>query len=150
MPPATYAANLERILDALLDRLPPDRIVTVTIPDYTVTPAGADYGDPRRQHDAIVAANATMTRLAANAGIACVDIVRSLAARRGTIGRSSRPTGSTRAARSTPPGWSASHPSSPASSPVETMTHPLGLNAMLAIRFSTMVRSVAVGFSRVA
>ena len=74
VPPATYAANLERILDALLDRLPPDRIVTVTIPDYTVTPAGADYGDPRRQHDAIVAANATMTRLATNAGIACVDI----------------------------------------------------------------------------
>ena len=74
VPPATYAANLERILGALLDRLPTDRIVTITIPDYTVTPAGGDYGDPRRQHDAIVAANATMTRLAANAGIACVDI----------------------------------------------------------------------------
>ena len=74
VPPATYAANLERILAVLLDRLPPDRIVTITIPDYTVTPAGGDYGDPRRQHDAIVAANATMTRLAANAGIAFVDI----------------------------------------------------------------------------
>ena len=74
VPPATYAANFERILAALLARLPKDRIVTVTIPDYTVTPAGGDYGDPRRQHDAIVAANATMTRLAANAGIACVDI----------------------------------------------------------------------------
>ncbi len=72
--PATYEANLERIIATLLDRLAPDRIVTVTIPDYTVTPAGADYGDPRRQHDAIVAANATMARLATDAGIACVDI----------------------------------------------------------------------------
>ena len=25
--------------------------MTVAIPDYTVTPAGADYGDPRQQHD---------------------------------------------------------------------------------------------------
>ena len=44
-------ANVATILDALLDRLPADRIVTVAIPDYTVTPAGADYGDPRQQHD---------------------------------------------------------------------------------------------------
>ena len=48
--------------------------MTVAIPDYTVTPAGSDYGDPRRQHDAIVAANATMARLAAERGIAFVDI----------------------------------------------------------------------------
>ena len=50
-----------------------DRIVSVAIPDYTVTPAGPDYGDPRQQHDGIVAANATMARLAAERGIAFVD-----------------------------------------------------------------------------
>ncbi len=72
---ATSTANVERILDALLARLRPDRIVTVAIPDYTVTPAGADYGDPREQHDAIVAANATMARLAQARAIAWVDIV---------------------------------------------------------------------------
>ena len=55
-------------------RLPPNRVVTVAIPDYTVTPAGADYGDPRRQHDGIVTANAAMARLAAKRGIASVDI----------------------------------------------------------------------------
>ena len=33
----------------LLARLPPDRIVTVATPDYTVTPQGADYGDPATQ-----------------------------------------------------------------------------------------------------
>ena len=71
--PATYESNVVAILDGLLARLPADRIVTVAIPDYTVTPAGADYGDPRRKHDAIVAANATMARLAAERGIAFVD-----------------------------------------------------------------------------
>jgi hypothetical protein len=54
--------------------VPANRIVTVATPDYTVSPAGSDYGDPRQQHDAIVAANATMSRLAAERGIAYVDI----------------------------------------------------------------------------
>ena len=71
--PATYAEHVEAILDALLERLPADRIVTVATPDYTVTPAGADYGDPRRQHDAIVAVNATMAQLADARGIAYID-----------------------------------------------------------------------------
>jgi lysophospholipase L1-like esterase len=73
VPAATYAANVARILDALLARLPPSRIVTVAIPDYTVTPAGADFGDPAEQHDGIVAANATMARLAGARAIAWVD-----------------------------------------------------------------------------
>jgi lysophospholipase L1-like esterase len=72
--PATYAANVMAIRDGLLARLPVDHIVTVAIPDYTVTPAGADYGDPHRKHDAIVAANADMARLATERGIAFVDI----------------------------------------------------------------------------
>ena len=70
---ATYEKNVVAILDALVDRLPADRIVTVAIPDYTVTPAGSDYGDPRQQHDGIVAANATMARLATERGVAYVD-----------------------------------------------------------------------------
>ena len=71
--PTAYEANLERILGTLLARLAPDRIFTVAIPDYTVTPAGADYGDPRLQHQAIVAANASMARCCREAGIAYVD-----------------------------------------------------------------------------
>jgi lysophospholipase L1-like esterase len=71
--PATYKKNVVAILDALLDRMAADRIVTIAIPDYTIAPAGSDYGDPRRQHDAIVAANVTMARLAAERGIAFVD-----------------------------------------------------------------------------
>ena len=74
VPPATYEANVVTILDELLGRLPADGIVVVTIPDYTVTPAGADYGDPAAQAAGIRDANATMTRLASERGIAVVDI----------------------------------------------------------------------------
>ena len=74
VPATTYERNAAMILDALLARLPPERIVLVAIPDYTATPAGADYGDPDDQHDAIVASNATMARLAAARGIEFVDI----------------------------------------------------------------------------
>lgn len=74
VPPATYEANVVTILDDLLGRLPAERIVVLTIPDYTVTPAGADYGDPAVQAAAIRAANATMTRLASERGISVVDI----------------------------------------------------------------------------
>jgi lysophospholipase L1-like esterase len=74
IPTATYRANVTEILDVLQARLPVERIVTVSIPDYTVTPAGGDYGDPAAQHDGIVAANAVMAGLAGERGMAFVDI----------------------------------------------------------------------------
>ena len=74
VPVAAYEANVAAILDSLLVRLPAERIIAVAIPDYTVTPAGGDYGDPRQQHDGIVASNATMKRLAGDRGIAYIDI----------------------------------------------------------------------------
>src|SRR5260221_11525972 len=60
-PGDTYDANLGTILDALLARLPADRVVTVAIPDYTVTPSGADFGYPRQQSRPIRAFNAIMS-----------------------------------------------------------------------------------------
>lgn len=74
VPPATYEANVATILDALAARLPADRIVTVAIPDYTVTPAGADYGDPGQKRAAVVSNNVTMARLSAEHSIRFVDI----------------------------------------------------------------------------
>ena len=74
VPAARYERNVATILGALLDRLPPGRIVAVAIPDYTVTPAGADYGDPDDQHDAIVTNNTIMARLATARGVSFVDI----------------------------------------------------------------------------
>ena len=77
--------------------------MTVATPDYTVTPAGADYGDPRQQHDGIVAANATMARSASVRAIAWVDIF-DISLRAALTAHSSPSTGCTRAARSTPCG----------------------------------------------
>lgn len=74
VPAETYERNVETILDALLERLPPGRIVTVAVPDYTVTPQGANYGEPAAQAAGIRANNAIMARLAADRSIAFVDI----------------------------------------------------------------------------
>jgi lysophospholipase L1-like esterase len=71
--PAVYEANVVTILDTLLGLLPAGRIVTVATPDYTVTPAGADYGDTRVRHAGIVAVNALMARLASQGAICFVD-----------------------------------------------------------------------------
>jgi len=73
VPPDTFRRNAAAILDDLLGRLPADRIVTVATPDYTVTPAGASFGDARRQSAGIVANNATLAALASERGISYVD-----------------------------------------------------------------------------
>jgi len=74
VPLATYRSNVDTILDRLVDLVGPGRIVAVTTPDYTVTPAGADYGDPALQAAAIRSTNAAFTELAAARGIAVADI----------------------------------------------------------------------------
>lgn len=69
-----YRANVDFILDRLLEQLPADRIVMVSTPDYTLTPSGAAYGDPLQQSSAIADFN-QIERAAAEAhGIAFVDI----------------------------------------------------------------------------
>ena len=73
VPPAAFEVNAALILDALLARLPPARIVTVATPDYTVTPRGAAFGNPDRQRAGIRRNNATLETLAAARGIAYVD-----------------------------------------------------------------------------
>jgi hypothetical protein len=57
VPAARYRDNVARILDELLGRLPADRIVTVSTPDYTVTPQCAAYGDPATRRAGIVECN---------------------------------------------------------------------------------------------
>ena len=48
--------------------------MTVTTPDYTVMPAGADYGDPIRARAGIVGVNAALVELATERGVAVVDV----------------------------------------------------------------------------
>jgi acyl-CoA thioesterase I len=74
IPTARYEANVVAILDTLLEHLPADRLIAVAIPDYTVTPAGAEFGDPRQRHDSIVAANAVIAQHARVRAIGWVDI----------------------------------------------------------------------------
>lgn len=74
VPETRYRENLDRILDDLVGRVGAKRILVVTTPDYTVTPAGADYGDPSAQAASIRAFNAALTAIATTRGIAVVDI----------------------------------------------------------------------------
>lgn len=57
---AEYARNVAVILDRLVDRVGPDGVVGVAIPDYTVMPRGTEYGDPAQQSDAVLRFNAIM------------------------------------------------------------------------------------------
>jgi acyl-CoA thioesterase I len=74
VPEATYEAHVRTILDGLLAVLPARRIVTIAVPDYTVTPSGADYGYPVARSAGIRTVNAIMARRSAERGIAFVDI----------------------------------------------------------------------------
>ncbi len=74
VPRATFEANAVTILDGLLARLPADRLLVVSTPDYTVTPQGASYGIPAVQAAGIRENNAILNRLATERNVAWVDI----------------------------------------------------------------------------
>ncbi len=69
-----YRRNVATILEALRGSLPADGIVTISVPDYTVTPNGAEYGDVAGRSDAIRAVNEVMASASAERGITHVDI----------------------------------------------------------------------------
>jgi len=70
----TYRRNVTSILDDLAARVGAERILVITTPDYTVAPAGGDFGDPSQQAAAIRTNNEILTGLAAGRRIATVDI----------------------------------------------------------------------------
>jgi lysophospholipase L1-like esterase len=72
VPQATYAANIEFILDALLGRLAPMRILAVATPDYTLTPAGSSFGNPAQQSAEIARFNHVLRSAAEARGIAFI------------------------------------------------------------------------------
>lgn len=73
VPEATYRADVDTLVTALLGRLPADRILCVETPDYTVTPRGADFGEPAARSAAIVRNNAILRDRCAAAAIRFVD-----------------------------------------------------------------------------
>jgi lysophospholipase L1-like esterase len=71
---AAYRQNVRAIIGELLPLVPARRLLAVSTPDYTVTPTGADYGDPEARSSAIRRFNAALAEEAAAQGIAWVDI----------------------------------------------------------------------------
>lgn len=74
VPEATYRRNVDSILNELVRQVGAEHILVVTTPDYTVTPAGGDYGDRAGQSAGIQRNNAIDIELATARGIAVVDI----------------------------------------------------------------------------
>jgi lysophospholipase L1-like esterase len=70
----SYRANVDTILDDLLGRLPANRIVIVSVPDYTRTTYGAAFGDPTQQRAEIANFNSIMHSAAEGRGIVFVDV----------------------------------------------------------------------------
>ena len=73
VPEARFRDDVAAILDALLGRLPPRRILAVETPDYTVTPMGAAFGEPAGRRAGIVRFNEAFAGLCAQRGIPFVD-----------------------------------------------------------------------------
>ena len=75
MSSSNYKDNLIlKIFPALIEEVGADRIVVVTIPDYTVTPQGGAFGNREQQSAAIRDFNLVMTQLATANHIKVVDI----------------------------------------------------------------------------
>jgi lysophospholipase L1-like esterase len=70
----TFRVNAAVILDALVAAVSPGRVVVVSMPDYTLTPEGAAYGDPDQRRQSIVEFNGVMVDAAGDRGVAFVDI----------------------------------------------------------------------------
>ena len=71
---STYKDNVIEILTALDAVVGAQRILVVTIPDYTVTPNGGEFGDPAKQSAAIRENNFVMGQLAMGRAAVVVDI----------------------------------------------------------------------------
>jgi lysophospholipase L1-like esterase len=74
VPDDGYRGNVGMILEAAVRLVGAGRALFVTTPDYTVTPAGADYGDPEAVAAAIRRYNAIGDEVARAGGVAVVDI----------------------------------------------------------------------------
>ncbi len=74
VPASRFEANAARILDELVARVGADRVLVVTTPDYTVTPAGRQFGDPATMSAGIRRNNDILVEEAKARGIVVVDI----------------------------------------------------------------------------
>lgn len=73
VPMEQYVRNLRAIVQRVLSHVPQNRLVLVTIPNYTLTPEGPRYGGPGAAAQ-VEAFNVAMLKEAEANGIASVDI----------------------------------------------------------------------------
>lgn len=69
-----FQANLETIIQYTLQHVSTDQIILVTIPDFSVTPAGAGFGDPEQIHADLLKFNQVIQAVGTANNIAVVDI----------------------------------------------------------------------------
>jgi acyl-CoA thioesterase I len=74
VPAERFQTNVATILDRLLVDLEKSRIAVMSMPDYTLTPEGAAYGDPGERRQSIFGFNAILAEAARDRGIAFVNI----------------------------------------------------------------------------
>lgn len=69
-----FAKNLATILDQMLAKLPKNRLVVITIPDFSVTPFGKTFGDPAGNSKRIAEFNKIIGQEAAKRNLPVVDV----------------------------------------------------------------------------
>jgi acyl-CoA thioesterase-1 len=74
VPAELYRRNVGHILDHLVARVGQHRVLAITTPDFTVTPSGAQYGDPVRQSAAVRANNAILREVVGGRLVRIVDV----------------------------------------------------------------------------
>lgn len=70
----SFQKNLEVILDRLLATLPKNRLVVVTIPDFSVTPAGKAFGDATGNSRGVTRFNEIIKQGATRRNLPVVDV----------------------------------------------------------------------------
>ncbi len=73
-PPAEYADNMRLILDSVLETVPPDRVVVITAPDFTLAGDFSTRDDTEALAARIAELNRLLGEVAAERGVALVDI----------------------------------------------------------------------------
>lgn len=71
---AAFEQDLQRLLDRIEEVVPDAKVLMVTIPDYTVSPAGLSYGAGPAEQQLLQAANGVIRAEAESRGFAVADL----------------------------------------------------------------------------
>jgi len=69
-----FRADFVELVEKMLTVLPPSRLLIITIPDFSVTPVGTQFGDPQQLNAGIAAFNAIIKDEAAKRGLSVADL----------------------------------------------------------------------------